>query len=117
MGHAEEEQVQAPDAPKSRSLLQSILLITACTMTMLVNLSNSTAPSIALPTIGRELSIPENQLQWIISAYSLTSGCLLLFFGRVADLHGRRRTFIAGMLWLVAFTIGCGFCSGEDFRC
>ncbi|KAL0945380.1 hypothetical protein HGRIS_000876 [Hohenbuehelia grisea] len=78
-------------------------------LTQASQISNTTAPSIALPTIGRELNIPEAQLQWIVSAYSLTSGCLLLFFGRIADLYGRKSVFMWGTFWLAAFTLGCGF--------
>ncbi|KAG5645961.1 hypothetical protein DXG03_004753 [Asterophora parasitica] len=70
---------------------------------------NNTAVSISLSTIGRDLSIEEIQLQWLVSAYPLSSGCLLLVFGRLADLHGRKKTFILGSLVLAAFTLGCGF--------
>ncbi|KAL4260570.1 Major facilitator superfamily (MFS) profile domain-containing protein [Pleurotus pulmonarius] len=98
----------SPSSP-TPSTIRSIVIIATSTMAMIVNTSNSTSASIALPTIGRELGIPENQLQWIVSAYSLTSGCLLLFFGRLADLHGRKKAFIIGMIWLAAFTLGCAF--------
>lgn len=40
---------------------------------------------IILPTIGRDLSIPESRLQWIVSAYALTFGTFLLLWGRIAD--------------------------------
>ena len=46
--------------------------------------------------MGADLDIPEARLQWVTSAYSLSSGCLLLFFGRLADLYGRRRAFLLG---------------------
>ena len=39
-------------------------------------------------------------------------GCLLLLLGRFADLHGRKKTFIGGSLWLMVFTLGCGFARG-----
>ena len=41
-------------------------------------------------------------------------GCLLLFFGRVADLYGRKRTFLAGIALLGAFGLGCGFAQGTS---
>lgn len=74
--------------------------------------SSATAASIALPSIGRSLSVPEDQLQWLLSAFSLSSGGLLVFFGRLADLHGRRRAFVAGSAWLGVFSLGCGFARG-----
>ncbi|KDQ24021.1 hypothetical protein PLEOSDRAFT_1068013 [Pleurotus ostreatus PC15] len=80
---------------------------------MLVNSSNNTSVAIALPTIGAALNIQEAQLQWLVSAYSLSSGCLLILFGRLADLHGRKRTFLAGSIWLAAWTLGCGFAQTE----
>ncbi|KAF8658411.1 hypothetical protein AX16_001964 [Volvariella volvacea WC 439] len=93
----------------ARSVLSSFLLIATCTMAMLINTSNSTSVAISLSTIGRELDISEAQLQWLVSAYALSSGCLLLMFGRLADLYGRKRVFILGSIWLAAFTLGCGF--------
>ncbi|KAF4568237.1 hypothetical protein EYR40_010365 [Pleurotus pulmonarius] len=96
-----------------RSTTRSVLLIITCTFAMLVNSSNNTSVAIALPTIGAALNIEEAQLQWLVSAYSLSSGCLLILFGRLADLHGRKRTFLAGSIWLAAWTLGCGFAQTE----
>jgi len=76
---------------------------------MIINTSSATAVGIALPTMGRELHIGEDQLQWFVSAYSLSSGCLLLLFGRLADLYGRKLTFLIGAFWLGVFAIGCSF--------
>ncbi|TFY77725.1 hypothetical protein EWM64_g6287 [Hericium alpestre] len=42
-----------------------------------------------------------------------SKGCLLLVFGRVADLYGRKKTFIAGFLSMLAFSLGCGFAQNE----
>lgn len=95
------------------SMLKSVVLITACTAAMVVNISNVTSVSIALPTIGKDLNIPEQRLQWLVSAYSLTSGCFLLLFGRLADLHGRKKVFIMGSLCLTVFSLGLGFSKNE----
>ncbi|KAG7097208.1 hypothetical protein E1B28_004579 [Marasmius oreades] len=96
------------EATKS-SVLRSIMVVAAVTLAMIVNTSNSTSPSIALPTIERELHVEQIQLVWIVSAYPLSSGCLLLLFGRLADLYGRKNAFTLGNLWLVALTLGCAF--------
>jgi MFS family permease len=59
---------------------------------------------IVMPTIGRELDIPESRLQWLVSSYSLTFGCFLLFWGRIADIYGKRPLFVAGSVWVTAMT-------------
>ncbi|KAF7987040.1 hypothetical protein HWV62_163 [Athelia sp. TMB] len=95
------------------SLLRAVVLILTCTMAMVLNIANSTMVSIALPIIGHDLNIPSERLQWLVSAYSLTSGCFLVFFGRLADLYGRKRVFVAGSLWLAVFSLGLGFANDE----
>ncbi|KAF5353804.1 hypothetical protein D9758_010586 [Tetrapyrgos nigripes] len=97
------------EVPKQRSTLQSVLLVATCTLAMMTNTSNSISIAIALPVMETELNIPQVQLQWVVSAYSLSSGCLLVLFGRLADLYGKRRMYILGSAWLVAFTLGCAF--------
>src|SRR6202044_1043872 len=47
--------------------------------------------NVALPTIGRQLHMPESSLQWVVTGYALTFGGFLLLGGRAADLLGRRR--------------------------
>jgi MFS family permease len=102
------EKIHAPPSSQ-RSLARSIGIVATCTAAMLVVTSNATSVSISLPLIGKAIDIQENQLQWLISAYSLTSGCLILFFGRLADLYGRKKGFLIGMLWQMVFALGLGF--------
>jgi len=63
--------------------------------------------NVALPSIQTDLGFSQANLQWVISAYALVFGGFLLLGGRTADLLGRRRVF---MLGLVAFTIGSLLC-------
>lgn len=65
--------------------------------------------SILLPYTGKDLHIPKENLQWIINAYSISSACLLLLCGRLADLYGRKRVWLAGYFILAAFSVGAGF--------
>src|SRR5947208_13424189 len=58
--------------------------------------------NVALPTIGRALHFSESDLPWVVNAYVLTFGGFLLLGGRAADLLGRRRVFMAGLV-LFAF--------------
>src|SRR6185436_8062078 len=53
--------------------------------------------NVALPTIQVDLDFSAKNLQWVVSAYALTFGGLLLLGGRAADLLGRRRVFVAGV--------------------
>ncbi|OCH91774.1 efflux transporter [Obba rivulosa] len=101
------------ETPENRSTLQAMLLVTTCTTAMILNVANSAAVFLALPTMGRDLNIPAYRLQWISSAYSLSSGCLLLFFGRLADLHGRKLTFLLGSAFLTVLGLACGFAKNE----
>ncbi|KZT06091.1 efflux transporter [Laetiporus sulphureus 93-53] len=112
-GHDHDPEKPALHAPPKLSTLRSVGLIATCTTAMILNSSNNTAIAIALPTIGDDLGIPEYRLQWVISAYSLGSGCLLLFFGRLADLYGRKKAFLSGIFVLGVFGLGCGFTHDE----
>ncbi|KAH0833392.1 major facilitator superfamily domain-containing protein [Lanmaoa asiatica] len=103
-----EKDVAHPPSPQ-RSLARSIAIIATCTAAMVVNTSNQTSVAMALANISVAIDIPEDQLQWLISAYSLSSGCLLLFFGRLADLYGRKKGFVIGMCWQMVFALGIGF--------
>src|SRR2546426_12763978 len=64
--------------------------------------------NVALPSIQTDLGFSQENLQWVVSAYALLFGGFLLLGGRVADLLGRRRLFVAG---LVVFT-GASLLSG-----
>ena len=73
------------------------VLILALAAQVLVVLDISVVNT-ALPTIGRSLDLRGGDLQWLVTAYLLTSGGGLLFGGRVADVFPRRRVFLGGMV-------------------
>jgi EmrB/QacA subfamily drug resistance transporter len=77
-------------------------LAVLCVSILMVNLDN-TVLNVALPTLVRDLHATSSQLQWIVDAYMLVFGGLLLVAGSLADRVGRKRTFLAG---LVAFAGG-----------
>ena len=64
--------------------------------------------NVALPTIQEDLGFSQKNLQWVVSAYALTFGGLLLLGGRAADLLGRRRLFIAGLAIFAAASLLAG---------
>jgi len=59
---------------------------------------DTTILNVAIPTIGRDLHTDLMSLQWVIAGYSLTLASLLIIGGRVGDILGVRRTFVAGAL-------------------
>lgn len=83
--------------------LRLALLVIATTQLMLV-LDDAIA-NIALPSIQRELAVPASALPWIINAYILAFGGLLLFGGRVGDLFGRRKVFSGGLIIFTAASL------------
>ena len=64
--------------------------------------------NVALNTIQRELSMAPAELQWIVTGYALTFGSLLLAGGRLADLLGRRRLLVIGLVLFAVASLACG---------
>ncbi len=71
------------------------LAVISCAQLMIV--LDATVVNVALPTIHQALHFSLNNLEWLITAYSLTFGGLLLFGGRTGDLYGKRRMFMIGI--------------------
>ena len=67
--------------------------------------------NVALPSIQIELDIAESSLQWILTGYAITFGGFLLLGGRAADLLGRRRIFIVGLILFTLASLACGLAS------
>ncbi|EIM80449.1 MFS general substrate transporter [Stereum hirsutum FP-91666 SS1] len=98
---------------QKRSRWRLICIVLVCTSAMIVNIANSAAVAILLPAISSELDVEPANLQWVQSAYSLSSGCFLLLFGRLADLYGRKRVFLLGFTVIGAFALGVGFAPNQ----
>jgi EmrB/QacA subfamily drug resistance transporter len=77
-------------------------------------LLDGTIVLVALPSIQADLGFSEQGLQWVLSAYALTFGGLLLLGGRAADLLGRRRLFMTGVLFFTAASLLCGLAWSDD---
>jgi MFS family permease len=84
---------QATTAPDPRRWRALILLSVAQFMVIL----DITVVNVALPSIGADLALDRAALTWVVTTYTLCFGGLLLLGGRLADLLGRRRTFLAGL--------------------
>jgi EmrB/QacA subfamily drug resistance transporter len=74
------------------------LTLTTVALAQLMVVLDSTVVNIALPSAQRDLGFTDGQRQWIVTAYSLAFGSLLLLGGRLSDLIGRKTTFIIGLI-------------------
>jgi MFS family permease len=83
-----------------------VLLLLCCAQFVIV--LDVTIVAVALPSIQDDLGFSATGLQWVVTAYSLAFGGLLVSSGRAADLFGRRRLFIAGLALFSAASAGCG---------
>jgi MFS family permease len=72
-----------------------------------LQIAAGTGVSMALPVMARELHMSSDKIPWVVSAFSLSSGCLLLLFGRLADLYGRKLVWQIGAVWMIAANVGC----------
>ena len=93
----------SPPATDSRRWITLVVVGLAQLMVVL----DATVVNIALPSAQADLDFSDGQRQWIITAYSLAFGSLLLLGGRLSDLIGRKRTFIIGLIgFAVASALG-----------
>ena len=82
-------------------------------MTQFMVVLDASIVNIALPSIGEDVGISQENLSWVVNAYVLTFGGFLLLGGRMADLLGRRRVFMAGLVVVAVASLFAGFASSE----
>ncbi|MFD9081073.1 MFS transporter [Streptomyces erythrochromogenes] len=74
-----------------------LVLFVLCAAQFMVALDFSVL-NVALPVLGEDLGLSRSALQWAVTAFALPSGGFLLLFGRIADLYGRKRLFLTGLV-------------------
>src|SRR5688572_30850721 len=89
-----------------------IALVLLCAAQFMVVLDASIV-NVALPSIQTDLNFSQENLQWVVNAYTLVFGGFLLLGGRMADLLGRRRVFIGGLFLFSAASLLGGFATNE----
>ncbi|HDR9082115.1 TPA: DHA2 family efflux MFS transporter permease subunit [Burkholderia vietnamiensis] len=82
-------------------------LIVLCLGVLMIVL-DSTIVNVALPSIGADLHFTGTALVWVVNAYLLTFGGCLLLGGRLGDLYGQRRMFLAGLVVFTLASLACG---------
>jgi len=78
-----------------------------------ITIVDFTIVNVALSTIGRSLRFPESDLQWVVTAYGLTFAGFLLLGGRAADLLGRRRLLMTGLVVFTCASLGGGLATSD----
>jgi len=86
-------------------------MLLVATLTFFLFPFMASSVSIALPSIGKDLSLDAVTLGWIATAYLLSSAVLLVPFGRIADIYGRKRIFVIGMVIFTAASFLSGLAS------
>src|SRR5579884_4154850 len=82
-------------------------------MTQFVLVIDASIVNVALPSIGRALRFSQADLSWVVNAYTLTFGGFLLLGGRLADLVGRRRMFMSGLVLFSLASLAGGIAQSE----
>lgn len=96
----------APDRPRTGQVPVLAVLAVILTATFL-DLVDITIVAVAAPDIQRDLGASPAQVQWMIAAYSLALGAVLITGGRLGDLHGRRPVFLLGIAGFVIASAAC----------
>ncbi|GII82216.1 MFS transporter [Sphaerisporangium siamense] len=102
---------QATSGAKAPLRAGLALVVIAAAQLMLV--LDGTIMNVALPSIQKALALPPADLDWLVTAYALTFGGLLLAGGRAGDLFGRRRVFRAGLVLFAAASLLGGLAPGQ----
>src|SRR5215210_1822330 len=100
-----------PPAPLDPRRWKALALL--CTAFFMVIL-DSAIVVVALPSIDSDLGFSAGNLQWVLSAYLLSFGGLLLLGGRAADLLGRRRVFVVGTGLFALASLGAGLAGTSE---
>ncbi|HEX2937790.1 MAG TPA: MFS transporter [Ruminiclostridium sp.] len=85
-----------------------LILIITSVSTFMATLDSSIV-NIALPVISSELKVSINQIQWVVTSYLLTISLLLLVWGKLSDLYGKKKIFSTGFLVFALGSAMCGF--------
>src|ERR1700728_4723797 len=96
------------ETPRQKNLALMLLA-----MTQFVIVIDASIVNVALPSIGAALHFSRDNLSWVVNAYTLTFGGFLLLGGRLADLLGRRRMFMIGLVVFSLASLAGGLAPAE----
>ncbi|MEQ4208533.1 DHA2 family efflux MFS transporter permease subunit [Actinopolymorpha sp. B9G3] len=99
----------SPSAARTRQLA----LLVLCAGSLMVIL-DQTIVNVALPSIQADLGFSQSELAWVVNAYLIAFGGLLLLAGRLGDLIGRKRVFLAGLAVFTGASLWCGLSTSQE---
>ena len=97
----------------SSNLRRWMALVVVCFGQLMIML-DSTIVNVALPYIQRDLGFSQANLTWVVNGYLIAYGSFLLLAGRIGDLVGRRKVFLAGVFLFTVASVGTGLAPGAD---
>ncbi len=102
----------SPSAPHGSERRRWIALAVLC-LGQLMMVLDATIVNVALPSIQHDLHFSQSNLTWVIDAYLITFGGFLLLAGRMGDLVGRKKVFLAGLVLFTAASVFCGVADSQ----
>ena len=102
-------QVEAATHDRARWIAVVVLCLGQLMLTI-----DATVANVALPSIQRDLHFSQSSLSWVVNGYLITFGGLLLLAGRLGDLLGRRRVFLAGLALFTLASALCGLSNSQE---
>jgi EmrB/QacA subfamily drug resistance transporter len=100
------------NAPRTRDSRWIALVVLCAGMLMII--LDSTIVNVALPSIQDDLGFSQSSLAWVVNAYLIAFGGLLLLAGRLGDLIGRRRIFLSGLGLFTVASLLCGLAGSQE---
>src|SRR5215207_3263917 len=99
-----------PGLPADRRRWATLFVVCLAQLMIVLDV---TIVNVALPSIQHELHFSQSNLSWVVNAFLVTFGSLLLLAGRLGDLVGRRRVFLAGVVTFTFASLLCGLAPSQ----
>src|SRR5687768_3746556 len=103
----------ATDTQPNTADTRWMALIVLC-VEMLMIVLDATIVNVALPSIQDDLGFSQSSLAWVVNAYLIAFGGLLLLAGRLGDLIGQRRIFLVGLVVFTVASLVCGVATSQE---
>ena len=103
-------QVSSQTAPSDSRRWTALMVVCLAQLMIVLDV---TIVNVALPSIQRDLHFSQSDLTWVVNAFLVTFGSLLLLAGRIGDLAGRKRVFLAGLVTFTAASLLCGIAPSQ----
>ncbi len=100
--------------PPLRGLRERQLALVVLSVGTLMIILDSSVVNVALPSIQQDLGFSQSELAWVVNAYLIPFGGLLLLAGRLGDLYGRKRLFLGGLGLFTVASLACGLANTKE---